>query len=320
MKPLLEITDLSVDIRSKGKTLPVLQSVDLSLYPSEILALVGESGCGKSLTALSITRLLPENISAYRSGAVLYKERDILKLPQNELNEIRGKEISYIFQDPFTSLNPVKKIKDQIIESYMIHVSPDEKKAVEKAKYLLSRVGLTDLDSRLNSYPGQFSGGMLQRVSIAMALMCDPEILIADEPTSALDVTIQAQLVDLLLEIKKENRMSILFISHDLALVSNIADRIQVMYAGQTVEISTSEELIRNPKHPYTADLLASIPRMEDSVHELVPIEGTVPSPDAFPKGCHYEPRCRKRKEKCIQEKPLMRQSENTRTRCFLYD
>jgi peptide/nickel transport system ATP-binding protein len=246
---------------------------------------------------------------------------NILEVSDEKLRSIRGKEISYIFQDPFTSLNPLKKIKDQIIESYKIHISKNEKEAVNKAKYLLNKVGLTELDDRLNSYPGQMSGGMLQRICIATALMCDPKLLIADEPTSALDVTIQSQLVDLLLKIKEETQMSILFISHDISLVASLAKRIAVMYAGQIIEIGGTDKLIEKPMHPYTEALLRSIPSGIKTNQKLTVIDGTVPSPANYPIGCHFSTRCPRVMEKCKLNKPELYQiTKNRRSACFLRD
>ncbi|MCX7998265.1 MAG: ABC transporter ATP-binding protein, partial [Leptospiraceae bacterium] len=252
MNPLLSVRNFYLDFFVNNKSLPILQDLSFDILEGEILALVGESGCGKSVTSLAITKLLPINLASYKSGEIFFRNKNILNSSEEELVEIRGKEIAYIFQDPFTSLNPIMKIKKQIIESYIIHISPNEKEAIEKAEYLLQKVGITEVQERLESYPGQMSGGMLQRICIAMALMCDPKLLIADEPTSALDVTVQAQLVELLLDLKEELKMSILFISHDIGLVGYLADRIAVMYAGQIIEIGKKQNVIQNPLHPYT--------------------------------------------------------------------
>ncbi|HMZ64344.1 MAG TPA: ABC transporter ATP-binding protein, partial [Leptospiraceae bacterium] len=297
-QPLLQIENLSLSIAA-NTDLPVLQSISFQIKESEVLALVGESGSGKSLTALSITKLLPIKIFNYKTGSIFYKAKDLLKVEEEEIRKIRGKEIAYIFQDPFTSLNPLKKIKEQITESYKIHISENPKEAIEKAKYLLNKVGLTDLDERLNSYPGEMSGGMLQRICIASALMCDPKLLIADEPTSALDVTIQSQLVDLLLKIKSENNMSVLFISHDIALVASIADRIAVMYAGQVMEQGNTEDVIKKPFHPYSDALLKAIPAGIKHHDRLSTIDGIVPSPADYPIGCHFSNRCAKVYDRC---------------------
>lgn len=319
VKPIiLSIENLSLDIHG-NPFLSVLQNVSISLEEGEILALVGESGSGKSLTALSITKLLPIKQFVYKSGRILLNGLNILEMSDEKLRSVRGKEISYIFQDPFTSLNPLKKIKDQIIESYLIHISNNKKEAVDKAKYLLNKVGLTELDERLNSYPGQMSGGMLQRICIASALMCNPKILIADEPTSALDVTIQSQLVDLLLKIKEEIKMSILFISHDISLVASLANKIAVMYAGQIVEVGFTDQLIDKPMHPYSEALLHSIPSGIKTNQRLAVIDGIVPSPADYPLGCHFSDRCPKKIERCLLSKPSLYQITKTRqSACFL--
>ncbi|MCB1191077.1 MAG: ABC transporter ATP-binding protein [Leptospiraceae bacterium] len=320
MEKLLQIQDLHINFRVEDKVFPVIQDVSFDINSSEILALVGESGCGKTVTSLAITKLLPIKIAEYVSGKIFLKNQNLLQISNKELKGIRGKFISYIFQDPFTSLNPLKKIKDQVTESYLIHISSNEMEAIERAKFLLNKVGITDLDDRLNAYPNQMSGGMLQRISIAAALMCSPSLLIADEPTSAIDVTIQSQLIDLLLRLKEESRMSILFISHDIGLVASFVDRIGVMYAGQIVEIGTVDEVIDSPKHPYTQALLESVPSDFDAQQKLKVIEGIVPAPNEYPKGCHFSTRCEKVMEKCILNKPkIFGISETHFSRCHLF-
>ncbi|RHX81136.1 ABC transporter ATP-binding protein [Leptospira yasudae] len=319
---LLQVKNFSLDLYSENRWLPVLQNLSFDVRPGEILSLIGESGCGKSLTALALTRLIPSNISRVRSGEILYQGNDLLKLSAEEMRKIRGKEIAYIFQEPFAALNPLLKIEDQMIEAYLMHISDNRKEAIEKAKYLLSSVGITDIQQRLYSYPNQMSGGILQRISIAMALMCDPTLLIADEPTSAIDVTIQAQLVELLLRLQKENGMSILFISHDFGLVGTIAHRIAVMYAGRIAEIGDTDSVIDSPNHPYTKDLLASIPSLAKSVEDLQPIQGIVPSPDQYPIGCHYSTRCKAVMNSCKETKPelftVRSEKEPHLAACFL--
>jgi peptide/nickel transport system ATP-binding protein len=319
---LLEISNLSLNINSQGIELPILRNVEFTINQGDVLAIVGESGCGKSITALSITKLIPEKISSYISGSILFNKKDILKFSKTELESIRGKEISYIFQDPFSSLNPLMKIKDQIVESYLLHISNNYNEAIQKAEYLLNKVGINDVSSRMESYPGQLSGGMLQRVSIAMALMCDPKLLIADEPTSALDVTIQSQLLDLLIQLKRENNMAILFISHDIGLVSNIADNIIVMYAGQVIEESNYLNILQNSLHPYTKALIESVPTINSILNgkELVTISGIVPSPQNYPNGCNFSDRCNAIIDKCTKFKPDYFQRESSRVRCFLHE
>ncbi|MBM2889553.1 ABC transporter ATP-binding protein [Leptospira interrogans] len=301
---LLQVKNFSLDLLSENQWLPVLQNLNFEVKSGEILSLIGESGCGKSLTSLALTKLVPSNISKVKSGEILYQGKDLLKLSSEELRKLRGKEIAYIFQEPFAALNPLLKIQDQMIEAYLMHVSQNRKEAIEKAEFLLASVGITDIQQRLGSYPNQMSGGILQRISIAMALMCDPSLLIADEPTSAIDVTIQAQLVELLLNLQKQNRMSILFISHDFGLVGTIADRIVVMYAGRIAEIGDTDSVIDSPNHPYTKDLLKSIPSLAKSVEDLQPIQGIVPSPNQYPLGCHYSTRCQIAIDSCKESKP----------------
>ncbi|AOP35703.1 dipeptide/oligopeptide/nickel ABC transporter ATP-binding protein [Leptospira tipperaryensis] len=319
---LLQVKNFSLDLFSENRWLPVLQNLTFDIKQGEILSLIGESGCGKSLTALALTRLIPSNISRVKSGEILYQGKDLLKLSPKELRKIRGKEISYVFQEPFAALNPLMKIEDQMIEAYLMHISPNRKEAIEKAEYLLSSVGITDIKQRLYSYPNQMSGGILQRISIAMALMCDPSLLIADEPTSAIDVTIQAQLVELLLNLQKQNQMSILFISHDFGLVGTIAHRIAVMYAGRIAELGDTDSVIDSPNHPYTIDLLRSIPSLAKSVHDLLPIQGIVPSPDQYPLGCHYSTRCGSVFDMCKENKPelfsIHSSGELHQSACFL--
>ncbi|TGK27905.1 ABC transporter ATP-binding protein [Leptospira gomenensis] len=320
--PLLEVRNFSLDLLSENRWLPVLQNLDFDVKRGEILSLIGESGCGKSLTSLAITRLIPSNISRVVSGEILYQGKDLLKLSSEELHRIRGKEIAYVFQEPFAALNPLMKIGDQMIEGYLLHISENRKEALEKAEHLLASVGITDIKQRLYSYPNQMSGGILQRIGIAMALMCDPALLIADEPTSAIDVTIQAQLVELLTELQKRNGMSILFISHDFGLVGTIARRIAVMYAGRIAELGGTDSVIDTPVHPYTIDLLNSIPTLAKSVDDLQPISGIVPSPDQYPNGCHYSTRCKSVFQPCKESKPelfpLTPGSEPHAAACFL--
>ncbi len=320
-KNLLSIQNLYLDLFVNNQNLPILQDITFSIQEGEILALVGESGCGKSVTSLAITKLLPNNFANYKSGNIYFENQNIFTLSEEELIKLRGKDIAYIFQDPFTSLNPILKIKKQIIESYLLHISPNIREAIEKAEYLLQKVGITEVRERLESYPGQMSGGMLQRICIAMALMCNPKLLIADEPTSALDVTVQSQLIELLLNLKQELKMSILFISHDIGLVGYLADRIAVMYAGQIIELGAKEHVIKTPLHPYTKSLIASVPTIH--IARNVPLKiipGIVPTPNEYPKGCHFSTRCEQVFIKCNEQKPKLQNVQNQSVRCFLYD
>ncbi|MDX1960438.1 MAG: ABC transporter ATP-binding protein [Leptospiraceae bacterium] len=319
MKPILKVENLNVNLINTGLAIPVLLDISFEIYEEEILALAGESGSGKSLTAMALTRILPNHVFEFHSGKILYGEKDLLREEVSNLQKIRGKEISYIFQDPFTSLNPLKKIKDQMLEGFLLHISKNKKEGLEKAEYLLSRVGITDLKQRLNSYPKELSGGMLQRVAIAMALMCDPKLLIADEPTSALDVTVQAGLVGLLTELRKETKMSMLFISHDLGLVAALADRIAILYAGEIVEVGNTNLVIENPKHPYTMGLIESVTSSSLIEKQFKGISGTVPTPANFPNYCHFADRCEKAFEPCKKSKPEFYRIDDTRmSRCFL--
>lgn len=318
---ILDVKNLTLDLHSENTDLPVLQNLNFSIKKGEFLSLVGESGCGKSITALSLTKLLPKNLAIYHSGSVIFQGKDLFQSDSKELQAIRGNDIAYIFQEPFSSLNPLHKIRDQMTEGFLVHKKGSKEEAIQKAEYLLKRVGITDIKDRMNSYPNQMSGGMLQRISIAMALMCDPLLLIADEPTSAIDVTIQSQLIELLFELKKDMNLSVLFISHDIALVSNISDRITVMYAGCMVETGTVSEIIDMPQHPYTQALLRAYPSIKEDDRELEPIPGMVPTPQNFPMGCHFYERCPKALPKCNIRKPgeVSIHSDNHYVSCFLF-
>ncbi|TGK96424.1 ABC transporter ATP-binding protein [Leptospira brenneri] len=316
----IEVKDLSIQIKTDDGVLPIVDSVSFHLMKGETLALVGESGCGKSITSLALTKLLPSNTTLYPTGSILFNDQNLLNVSSEHLRSVRGREISYVFQEPFSALNPLHKIGSQLIEGFLLHGLGSEEEAENKAIYLLERVGITDAKLRLNQYPNQFSGGMLQRVCIAMALMCDPKVLIADEPTSAIDVTIQLQLIELLKELRKENEMSVLFISHDIGLVSHIADRIAVMYAGKMIEQGTVNEVIDNPKHPYTKALIAAYPSHENIGKKLVTIEGIVPSPKAYPSGCRFHTRCNDKLPVCNVSIPkATKVSEYQSVECFLY-
>jgi len=316
---LIRVENLRVVLSTEEGNLSIIEDISFEIKKSEIFALVGESGCGKSITAVSLTRLLPFNQASYPSGIVTFEETDLLSCSMEDLRKIRGREVAYIFQEPFSSLNPLQKIGDQLIEGYLHHKMGDKVSAIAKAETLLKRVGITDAKQRLDQFPNQFSGGMLQRVSIAMALMCDPKLLIADEPTSAIDVTIQLQLIELLLELKKEIQMSILFISHDIGLVSHLADRIGVMYAGKLVEIGTTTEVIDSPKHPYAKALIEAYPTKEKLGKRLQIIEGIVPNPKDYPRGCHFYDRCKERAEICKESEPIFKKLSDTHTiQCFV--
>ncbi|PJZ84816.1 ABC transporter ATP-binding protein [Leptospira harrisiae] len=316
----IEVKDLSIQIKTDDGILPIVDNVSFHLAKGETMALVGESGCGKSITSLALTKLLPSNTTMYPTGSILFEGNDLLKSDPNHLRSVRGREISYVFQEPFSALNPLHKIGNQLIEGFLLHGLGSKEEAERKVVYLLERVGITDAKLRLNQYPNQFSGGMLQRVCIAMALMCDPKILIADEPTSAIDVTIQLQLIELLKELRKENGMSVLFISHDIGLVSHIADRIAVMYAGKIIEQGTVGEIIDHPKHPYTKALIAAYPTHENIGQKLVTIEGIVPSPKSYPTGCRFHTRCPEKLNICDKFVPSeIKMTEKHSVDCFLF-
>lgn len=316
----IQVKDLSIQIKTDDGILPIVDHVNFYLAKGETLALVGESGCGKSITSLALTQLLPSNTTLYPTGSILFEENDLLFSAPDHLRSVRGKEISYVFQEPFSALNPLHKIGAQLTEGFLLHGLGSKQEAEDKAIYLLERVGITDAKLRLGQYPNQFSGGMLQRVCIAMALMCDPKILIADEPTSAIDVTIQLQLIELLKELRKENGMSVLFISHDIGLVSHIADRIAVMYAGKIIEQGNVADVIDSPKHPYTQALIAAYPTHENIGKKLVTIEGIVPSPKSYPTGCRFHTRCNDKLPICNLSVPqTIPIAEHQSVDCFLY-
>ena len=305
-----------------------MRSVDgVSFYidRGELLGLVGESGCGKSITSLSIMRLIapPGKIVA---GEILFEGEDLLKASEERMREIRGDDIAMIFQDPMTSLNPVYTVGEQIAEALRLHRKLSRKDAYDAAIAAMKEVAIPDPARRVGDYPHQLSGGMRQRVMIAMALACDPKLLIADEPTTALDVTIQAQILELLNELRRTRDLGILLITHDLGVVAEVADRVAVMYTGRIVEESSVEELFRKPKHPYTVGLLNSVPKLrthsEEKQTRLSTIEGIVPKPTNLPIGCHFAPRCPHRMERCTLEGdiPLYQLDQDVTIRCVLYE
>ena len=298
--PLLEIQDLQIDF---GKT-RVVNHVSLSIAEGETLCLVGESGCGKSVTALSIARLLATPPARYAGGRILLQGRDVLAMSPSELRSIRGGVVSYIFQEPGASLNPVLRIGAQILESLRLH-APARATSAEVVR-LLQRVGIPAPESRAQDYPHQLSGGMQQRVMIAMALATEPKLLIADEPTTALDVTIQAQIIELLRDIQQQMGMAILMITHNLGLVADIAQRVAVMYAGQIIEEAPAQQLIARPSHPYTQALIRSIPEIGGNLDRLHALPGNVPSPGQWPSGCRFAPRCAIVRPTCSVSEPAL--------------
>jgi peptide/nickel transport system ATP-binding protein len=303
--PLLPIRDLQVNFHTEAGTAKAVDGVNLDIFPGEVVGLVGESGSGKSVTALSVLRLIPDPPGKI-AGSILFKGRDLLQVSWDEIRDVRGKEISMIFQEPMTSLNPVFTIGMQVMEAVLGHERLSKKEAFRRSVEMLERVGIPDPASRMNDYPQQFSGGMRQRVMIAMALACGPSILIADEPTTALDVTIQAQILELMLSLKDQRPdAAILLITHNLAVVAETCNRVIVMYSGKIQEVATVKELFRNPLHPYTLGLLASLPTVDgDKRHRLAAIPGSVPSILDLPPGCKFETRCSERIEKCARIEP----------------
>ena len=317
MKNLLEVESLYINFKTLWGVAKVLNGVSFDIREGEIFGLVGETGCGKSVTALSILRLLPPN--ARISGRILFKGENLLEKSEEELRKIRGKEISIVFQDPMTSLNPLFKIGEQMLDVIELHEGLSREKAEEHAKKLLKAVGLSDPGRILDSYPHELSGGMRQRIMIAMALSSNPSLLIADEPTTALDVTIQKQILELILDLRSKYKFSVLLITHDLGVVAGVCDRVGVMYAGNIVEIADTEELFENPLHPYTQGLLSVVPdpRMKKPIR---PLRGSVPSLLNPPNGCRFHPRCDYTSKTCTTVKPELHEySPGHFVACHLY-
>ena len=316
--PLLEIKNLKLDFRSGDASLRAVDDVSLTINAGETVCLVGESGCGKSVTAQSIARLVPSPPANYADGEILLNGRDVLKMSARELQEIRGGMVSYVFQEPGASLNPVIRIGAQIKESLILH-QPTKATDAEVVR-LLKLVGIPAPESRIRNYPFEMSGGMQQRVMIAMALASEPKLLVADEPTTALDVTIQAQILDLLRDLKQRLGMAILLITHNLGIVGDMADRVAVMYAGQIVELAPVRELLRRPLHPYTRALMNSVPKLSGGAQRLSAIPGHVPRLGNFPPGCRFAPRCPMAKPECSQAIPELVEVEAGRwVRCLIW-
>ncbi|MDM5227780.1 ABC transporter ATP-binding protein [Cytobacillus sp. NJ13] len=321
MEKVLEVKDLHVTFTTYGGEVQAVRGVTFDLYKGETLAIVGESGCGKSVTSQSIMRLIPSPPGRIADGAILFKGKDLTKLKESEMRDIRGADISMIFQDPMTALNPTITIGEQIIEGIMQHETISRQDARKKALEMLNLVGIPNPSERLKHYPHQFSGGMRQRIVIAMALVCEPEVLIADEPTTALDVTIQAQILDLFKDIQKKTGVSIIIITHDLGVVAQVADRIAVMYAGKIVEAGERREIFYNPQHPYTKGLLNSVPRLDLDGADLVPIGGSPPDLFAPPAGCPFAARCGFAMEVCDRVYPYKTHlSRDHHVDCWLQD
>lgn len=318
---VLAVEDLQVSFKTFGGEVQALRGVSFDLYKGETLAVVGESGCGKSVTANTIMGLIPQPPGRIKSGRILFKNKDLTKLNKAAMRKVQGVDISMIFQDPMTALNPTLKIGEQLTEGLRTHQNVSKAEARKKAVELMEIVGIPNPEERLKQYPHQFSGGMRQRIVIAIALICEPELLIADEPTTALDVTIQAQILELFEEIQARTGVSIILITHDLGVVAKIADRIAVMYAGKVIEIGDKREVFYSPQHPYTKGLLASVPRLDLKEEELQPIDGTPPDLFAPPIGCPFAARCPFAMEVCEKVYPgTMELSETHKVDCWLQD
>lgn len=310
---LLQIRDLNVSFRSANKPIKVVANLNFEIAKAQVFGLVGESGCGKSLTALSIMGILPHN--AFAEGEIIFKDNNLLKFDDESMRRLRGKELSMIFQEPMTSLNPVLTIGYQVAEVLTTHLGLSMKDAIAKTIELLRAVKIPSPEVRIKEYPHQMSGGMRQRIMIAMAIACNPSLLIADEPTTALDVTIQAQILDLLNSIQRQSNMAILLITHDIGVIAENADQAAVMYAGRIMEISKVKNLLETPKHPYTVGLLESLPKQKGI--PLKPIPGYVPRPDRLPPGCKFSDRCRYMMPECQKEEPVLREIQGQFARCI---
>lgn len=320
MEKILDVKDLHVTFTTYGGTVQAVRGVDFHLNKGETLAIVGESGCGKSVTSNAVMKLIPAPPGKITNGKILFKGQDIIKLREKKMRSIRGVNISMIFQDPMTALNPTLTIGTQLMEGIKQHLRVSDKEAKERALEMMHLVGIPNPEERLKQYPHQFSGGMRQRIVIAIALICEPELLIADEPTTALDVTIQAQILDLFEKVQEVTGVSIILITHDLGVVAKIADRIAVMYAGKIIETGTKREIFYHPQHPYTKGLLQSIPRL-DMKGKLKPIDGTPPDLFSPPRGCPFTARCPLAMEVCNRVYPSSTTlSDSHSVDCWLQD
>lgn len=318
--PVLEVKALRTTFITDDGTIPVVNGIDFQLQSQEILGIVGESGCGKSVTSLSIMGLIPTS-NGKVEGEILFNEENIAKATEKRMRSIRGNDIAMIFQEPMTSLNPVFTIGEQLIEAVQIHRKWPKKKAKEHAVQMLKKVGLPRAEQLINEYPHQLSGGMRQRVMIAMALACEPMLLIADEPTTALDVTIQAQILDLMKKLNKETNTAIIMITHDLGVVAEMCQRVIVMYSGKIVEEADVKIIFKEPKHPYTVGLIQSVPDMRVKKEQLYSIPGNVPKPGSIEVGCHFAPRCPHAHARCYDETPNLKVLDNgQKVRCWLYE
>ena len=311
-KKVIEVENLSTVFRPKKEKIRAIDGVSFSVCQGEMVGIVGESGCGKSVTSQSIMRLYDEKEEAAYSGSVKFEGRDLMQIPYKEMDQVRGNQIAMIFQDALSSLNPVYTVGDQVMEAILIHQNVDKKTAWAKAVDILTRVRISEPEKRMKQYPHELSGGMRQRVMIAIALCCEPKLLIADEPTTALDVTVQAQIMDLMQELKEAQNMGVILITHDMAVVAENCDRVIVMYLGQMVEEADVVEIFEHPMHPYTIGLIRSIPQMTtDPKEELYMIEGSLPLLTQIEKGCRFASRCPHATDKCREEEPEWREISN---------
>ncbi|HIV40270.1 MAG TPA: ABC transporter ATP-binding protein [Candidatus Blautia stercorigallinarum] len=317
---ILEVNHLKTYFHTDAGLSKAVNDVSFFVEKGKTLGIVGESGCGKSITSLSIMGLVETPPGEIAGGEIIFEGEDLLKKNEKEMSKIRGKKIAMIFQEPMTSLNPVFTIGQQLVETLMLHEEMTKKQAKERAIEMLKMVKIPLAEKRFNEYPHQLSGGMRQRVMIAMALCCNPDLLICDEPTTALDVTIQAQILDLINELKEKTGTSVMMITHDLGVIAEIADDVMVMYAGKIVERATCDQIFEKPMHPYTYGLMQCIPKLDDDdTKRLSVIEGMVPSFDDMPKGCAFCPRCKEAREICRQKMPELAEAEGRMVRCFKY-
>lgn len=319
---ILEVKGLQTTFFTDDGEIPAVDDIDFHIREGEVLGIVGESGCGKSVTSLSIMGLVPSPPGKITNGEILFEDQDLTKLPEKKMRDIRGNDIAMIFQEPMTSLNPLFTIGNQLQEAVKIHKRDWSKKQIyDRAVEMMKLVGLPRAEGLMKEYPHQLSGGMRQRVMIAMALLCDPKVLIADEPTTALDVTIQAQILKLIKNLNKELNTAVLLITHDLGVVAETCERVVVMYAGKVVEEGPVEAIFKDPQHPYTRGLLESVPDMRFKKERLYSIPGNVPKPGSIKTGCRFAPRCEFAFDRCVSETPpLYQTAEEHQTRCFLFD
>ncbi|GIN40436.1 peptide ABC transporter ATP-binding protein [Bacillus obstructivus] len=318
--PVLEVKGLSTSFSTDNGIIPVVNNIDFTVKRQEVVGIVGESGCGKSVTSLSIMGLIPTS-NGKVEGGIYFNGENLANFSEKKMRSIRGNEIAMIFQEPMTSLNPVFTIGEQLTESIKIHWKWSKKKAREHAIQMLQKVGLPRAEQLINEYPHQLSGGMRQRVMIAMAMLCNPKLLIADEPTTALDVTIQAQILELMKKLNKETDTSIIMITHDLGVVAEMCQRIIVMYSGKIVEEADVRTIFKEPKHPYTVGLIQSVPDMRQKKERLYSIPGNVPKPGSIEFGCHFAPRCPHAHDRCFTDTPELTTLKNgQKVRCWLYE